>query len=312
MEDPFGLEGQEQHIPYEVFGFFNPDAKIAKLPEGGYSVETVLKDGHVEGGQKVKMILGDEQEIEKVVGTDQNGEKVTAKGYRIRMMKVNGGSFIAEEEEVYMMPFQAHQKYVTPRVDQEEEDRLMAKEGIPKEFPSDLPFWRLSKDMQDKIQKVYSTSVVVLSDFYNSAGAKNGVVLVDSIQKGDHLVVMKHEIGHTRNPTGANTVERIRDDFRNTVTQRYLAQSEGDKKIKPSFKEVQLFLSTLYEEKRASRVALADLRELTGKKHDPFPNDPGLLRVKKFLTTALMTYLQSDPDLEAAIGGKRNSIVNLD
>ena len=279
----------EHAIPKEVKRFFNPGSIVNPLPDGGYYVETTLKDGnYVSGEQQITMTLG-----KRIYAPGfYSGNPITEDNFRdffnrhqITTMTVNGNSFPDQEIPIYFL-------------------------ALPGGMNTDEKDPELSAFMDNMHADEYKR------------------IFLYQLKTADHLAFLMHEQGHCLSGEKYREAVDLMDELRNLRQIRLdSATAEFRKTIleKPShiddlpkyssipLREQELYLFFLRNEALASQIALREIKKLRQQGLDLFPQDPNLSHLIEAYTYALNTRLSNDeyPGIRDAIEDRLPPIYSL-
>ncbi len=144
---------------------------------------------------------------------------------------------------------------------------------------------------------------------------EGGLILLTRFDNGDDLSAFLHERGHASDLDKLMELKKI----------SFKLDEINEKREKPSIlnfmrrknttdiprysqEELDLYEKFMIEERNASIKAINEAES----NQNLFPKDEGLFRMKKYLTTALMTYLDGNLYLSGAIREKANEIIRFD
>jgi len=281
MFDGGPVSEQKRDIPREIKRFFNTDSMINPTPDGGYYVETTIKDGdYVPGGQNIVMILGP-----KIHAPGSSlGSPITEENYidfldryKITKMVVNGKDFPYKEHQICFL-------------------------ALPGDFDiNENP--ELSASMDNMHTHKYVR------------------IFLYQLKTGNHLASLMHEQGHCFSGANYQEFITLVDELHALRQARIPSGiskgllSKRNVTLPPSIsdREQELLLLGLEIEARASQLGLEIIRDLRQEGNDLFPQDPDLVRVINFYKYALDSRLLPElyPGVREVTGDRLPQIFEL-
>lgn len=144
---------------------------------------------------------------------------------------------------------------------------------------------------------------------------ENGLILLTRFDNGDDLSAFLHERGHSSDLDKLKELKKISFKLDEINEKRekpslFSFMREKDAIDTPRFskEELELYEKFMTEERNASIKAIKEAES----NQNLFPKDEGLYRMKKYLTTALATYLDGNIFVSEAIREKANEIIRFD
>lgn len=296
------LPTKEKRPQLDASTFFNEGSSVVEIESGKFSVETILEEGIVGGGQHLTLELRrrNETPVSKKLRKTLEGAGVRFEGYEVTELSVNGRKFDMRKTRIFLIPS------LLPH----HQDEM------------DQPPLALRQLMHDSWQKFSEPA--------------ERVVYAGQIALGDDLSGIYHEIGHnvknpdpkgmtkTKTEWAALVQERQKRNLKKMLNQHAeLSVIFGRKKSQPSnsladveieypsVREMELFEVILREEQRADKMALELIQQDRRRGLSAFPNDSGLWRVRKAYEASLLTYIQFDPLAQRSLGSKTNDFASF-
>lgn len=144
-----------------------------------------------------------------------------------------------------------------------------------------------------------------LRKFLHTRALDTGQIEIYSLEDGDGLASMFHEIGHTRDKTPNMFISM----HVYTVNTYLNSNGQGYDDISGIKKDAE---SILNSEMTAHKFAIRCINLLRSKGNDMFKNDEDLLRFKKFLVTTTIARFRDSPKFVELVGRERiNQILEI-
>lgn len=244
----------------DLFGIFGDDAEIKMGENGGFIVESVLEDGIASGKQKLRIELSVIKEVTKV------GARKKVRGCRTKRLTVNGVNLADELPAIFfeLRPQEGKVFKENGTLSQTELKNRMDEEANP---------------LMRHVLKRYGTST--------GLGSKN--IFMTVFSSADDLVALFHEAGHILDPKYFGSEYHCATFFhafdKSILTMDGTIQSDR-------FAAIKRWKFIIERETAANVNGLKKIEGLKDKV-DLFPDDPDLLRAKKFLELGTMTHLRT-------------------
>lgn len=177
--------------------------------------------------------------------------------------------------------------------------------SLPEIFKNRFIFITSPEDVKDSDDQV--DMVEHLRKFIGTTAFDEGLIRVASLNDGDGLAGLFHEIGHTR-----DNLPSIFGELDFYTVKEYIKEDNKKYRKKELSEIKQSAENILIYEMKAHKFAIKALDFLRDKGSDLFKDDEDLVRVKKFFITTTMARFNSVPKFTELVGRERiNEILNL-
>jgi len=248
-----------------------------------------------------EVVLTPEQiELHKIFGTDAKIEK-NGDNWKINVQlkdaTCHGGQVVEAELE---------RKSKGISVWYEAKDILVDKVSLPKIFKNTFIFRTPERRLGESDES--ASMFKHLQKFIGTKAFDTGLVQIVSLEDGDGLASIFHEIGHTRDNTPSFLNEI---DF--YLVSEFVANQNKNSEVTDINQVRESGERILEFEMAAHKFAIKAVEFLQNKGNDMFKDDVDLFRFKKFLITTTMARFNGAPKFIDLVGADRiNRILDLD
>jgi hypothetical protein len=245
--------------------------------------------------------LGPEEvELHKIFGADAKIEKVEDV-WKVRVLLKDAtcrGGQVVEAELLRKTKRDGNTWFET-------KDLKIDDTSLPSIFKNNFIFKTNSEDVAKSDEDI--DMVKHLRKFIGTTAFESGLIRVASLEDGDALASLFHEIGHTRDKTPSMFVEL---DF--YTVQQYVKDSDKsytDEEISDIRRSGEKILES---EMKAHKFAIKAIEYLRSKGKDMFKDDEELYRLKSFLITTTIARFNGVPKFIELVGQDRiNQILEI-